>query len=348
MELQKKFTIFLIVSFKLLLYIVNCTISNSSLLIYGYLLLIVLLSLKYILKIRFDRNSFIRFLILFVISFVIFILYKEDNIFLYLILGLILIDEDNDEIVRVIFYSLVGVFILTLLLGMINILPVSEAYRTIDGEAQIRNSLGFANANAVFAYYIPIILSGIYLFKDNKLFNIIGIICAVILYSFTKCRTGFYLVIVTIVINLIVSHKDNLKLNKNGFVICLIVSLLLSLLFGTTKYNKINELLSYRPWYGYQFLKSGISSWGMGVRNNLILDNLYFKLLANYSIFGIFLYLYIYSKGKNLNKDNKYLLFAMIIFNIYNIFEAMTIGNFVLIIFLKDIFKSLGVTYEED
>lgn len=247
-----------------------------------------------------------------------------------------------------IFKSLSIVFILTILLGILNVIPISESYRTIDGESQIRTSLGFPNANAAFAYFIPIVLSGIYLFKNNKLFSIITIIIAITIYRFTMCRTGFYLSVIIIFINLFIKNIDYKKFNKNIFMICFVISILLALFFGTTKYNTINELLSFRPWFCYQFLKLGISKWGLGIPDNIILDNLFFKLLANYSIFGIILYYYIYKNGRKICSKDKYLLYAMIFFSIYNIFEAMTIGNFVLIIFLKEIIKSYGVYYEED
>lgn len=162
------------------------------------------------------------------------------------------------------------------------------------------------------------------------------------------CRTGFYLSVIIIFINLFIKNIDYKKFNKNIFMICFVISILLALFFGTTKYNTINELLSFRPWFCYQFLKLGISKWGLGIPDNIILDNLFFKLLANYSIFGIILYYYIYKNGRKICSKDKYLLYAMIFFSIYNIFEAMTIGNFVLIIFLKEIIKSYGVYYEED
>lgn len=348
MDFFKKVLIFLIVSFKLLVYIINTTISSSSLIVYLYLFIIILMSLIYIFKLRFNKTSFIKIMTIIIISFIIFIIYKEDNIFLYTLLGLILIDEKNEDIVKIIFESLSIVFILTVLLGVLNILPVSEAYRTIDGETQIRTSLGFPNANAAFAYFIPIVLSGLYLFKNNKIFTFLALVSASAIYSFTMCRTGFYLVLIILLVNLFIKNTDSGKFNKNIFMICFVLSVLLALLFGTTKYNSINELLSFRPWYCYQFLKQGIFIWGSGIPENLILDNLFFKLLANYSIIGISLYYYVYKQGRNICSSDKYLLFSMIFFTIYNIFEAMTIGNFVLIVFLKEIIKSYGVVYEKD
>lgn len=348
MDLFKKIIVFLIISFKLSLYIINTTVSSNSVIVYLYLLIVLVMSLKYIVKLRFDTKSFIKSMVILIVSFIIFSIYKEDNIFLYSLLGLILIDEDNEEIIRIIFKSLVLIFVITIILGIFNILPISETYRTIEGEAQIRNSLGFPNANAAFAYFVPIVLSGIYLYKGSKKFTIIVLASSIAIYSFTMCRTGFYLVLGILLINLIIRKKNSIGLNKNTFLICFFVSILLAVLFGTTKYNHVNEFLSFRPWYGYQFLKQGLLGLGAGIPKNMILDNLYLKLLANYSIVGIGMYYYIYNYGIKLCSKDKYLLFAMIFFTIYNIFEAMTIGNFVLIIFLKEIIKSYGVVYEKN
>lgn len=347
MDTLKKFIIFLIISFKLIIYIINTTISDNSLLVYLYLIIIMVLSLKYLFKLQFTKIIFLKVMLIMIVSFIIFFLYKEDNIFLYSLLGLLLINDDNKDIVKTIFVSLVIIFSITILLGSLNILPMDEVYRTINGESQVRISLGFPNANAAFAYFIPIVLSGIYLFKNNKIFIILSLIVSIIIYNFTVCRTGFYLIILILIFS-IVTKKYNINFNKNYFLICFILSILIAILFGQTKYNYVNELFSYRPWYGFQFLKEGIFSWGLGINNKLILDNLYFKLLANYSIIGILLYLYIYKMGKEICNNDKYILFAMFFFNIYNIFEAMTIGNFVLIIFLKEIFKYYGVIYEEN
>lgn len=348
MDWLKKIIIFLIISFKLSLYILNTTISSSPFIAYIYVLIILLLSLKYIITINFDKKSFLKAIPIICISFIMFFIYKEDNIFLYSLLGLLLINEDNKEIIKTIFISLIIISLLTIILGEFNILPIIESYRTIEEETQIRISLGFPNANAVFAYFIPIVLSGIYLFKNNWKFNTSLLICSGIIYEFTKCRTGFYLVLLILFFNLLDKGKLNYKLLKNSFIICFIVSILLALLFGTTQNNIINELLSYRPWYAYQFLKQGIFKWGSGIPQNLILDNLYFKILANYSIVGFFLYYYIHKVGSKLLIEDRYLFIAMIFFNIYNIFEAITIGNFVLIIFLKEIFNSYGVHYEKN
>lgn len=348
MYLLKKIIVFLVISFKLLLYIVNTTISNNYLIVYLYLIIVTLLAFKYIIRIKFNKESFIKTMIIMVISFVMFFLYKDDNIFLYAILGLVLVGEDNKDIVKTIFISLIIIFLLTIILGMLKVLPITESYRTIEGEAQIRNSLGFPNANAAFAYFIPIVLSGVYLFKKDWKFNIISLISAIAIYNFTKCRTGFYLVLIILGFNFLKRKEINYKFAKKSFGLFFIISVLLAFFYGTTKYNGINELLSFRPWYSYQFLKQGIFIWGHGIPDNLILDNLYLKLLANYSVVGLFLYYYIYMCGSKFCLKNRELLFSMIFFNVYNIFEAMTIGNFVLIVLLKELFSSYEVDYEKN
>ena len=72
----------------------------------------------------------------------------------------------------------------------------------------------------------------------------------------------------------------------------------------------------------------------MGVPKNIILDNLYLRLLANYSIYGVVIYYYIYNKGSKLCIKDSMLIYTLFFFSLYNIFEAMTIGNFVIIVFL--------------
>lgn len=84
-----------------------------------------------------------------------------------------------------------------------------------------------------------------------------------------------------------------------------------------------------------------------GIPQNLILDNLYLRLLANYGIIGFGLYYYIFNKGFKLCKENKELIFSSFFFLFYGIFEAVTVGNFVIVIFLNEIFKSYRSDYEK-
>ena len=170
------------------------------------------------------------------------------------------------------------------------------------------------------------------------------LLISLFIYHYTKCRTGFYTAILALSFNMI-NFKVRIKKGNTIFIIFFIISILSALLFGTSKYNFVNELLSYRPWYSYQFLKEGISIWGMGIPKNLILDNLYLRLLANYSIFGVFIYYYIYDKGSKLCIKDNMLIYSLFFFLFYNIFEAITVGNFVIIIFIKEIFNSFGVVY---
>ena len=347
MNSLKKIIIFLVISFKMLLYIINTTITNNSLIFIIYVLFIVALSLPFIFRITFTKESFLKIMLILLVSFIMFFLYKEDNVFLYSILGLILINEDRKEIIKNVFFSLLIIFSITLLLGLVGILPNTDAIRNIDGVIQIRYSLGFSNANAAFSYFIPMLLAGTYLYRKNYLFNFIMFIVILFIYFNTRCRTGFYSALLILLFNMF----DMKRIFKKGnimFIVFFCISLLLAFLFGSTKYNFINEALSYRPWYSYQFLKEGISIWGMGVSSKIILDNLYLRLLANYSIFGVILYYFIYSKGSKLCFDDSLINNLTFFFLLYNILEAITAGNFIIIIFLKEIFKSFGVVYEED
>ena len=80
--------------------------------------------------------------------------------------------------------------------------------------------------------------------------------------------------------------------------------------------------------------------WGCGIPNNLILDNLYLRLLANYHIVGFGLYYYIFYQGSKLCNNDQKLLFSSLFLLFYGIFESVTVVNFVIVIFLKYIFKS--------
>ncbi len=345
MNSLKKLIIFMIVSFKLLIYIINQTISNSSIITYLYLLTIVILSLPFLLKLKFDKKLFIRVAIISLISFMMFAIYKEDNIFLYTIAALITTDVKKEDIVKTFFYSGIIIYLFTLILGALNVLPISEVYRTIDGNSEIRTSLGFPNANAVFTYFVPIVLAGLYLYNKKLLYSVIMIIIATILYGSCKSRTGYYLTLIILIVNLLPKKIIIEKVGNKQFVLFTIISIIIAIFFGGSKHNVVNEILSGRPWYYLQFLKQSVFTWGFGVNNGLILDNLYLRLLANYSIIGYLLYLYVYTKGLSLSKDDKYLLFSSFFLLLYGVFEAVTVINFVIVILLSNIFEGI---YEEN
>ena len=345
-SLYKKLIIFFIVSFKLILYIIQKTITMNSLINKLFLIFIIILSLPYILKLRFNKESFIKIVLFFLLATYLFLINNDDNIFLFSLLGLLLIDNDNKDIIKTIFISLTIGFVFTLILGKVGILYNNKLIRSTDGVLQNRYSLGFSNPNAVFAYFIPIIISGAYLYKNNILFILIFLISAIILYYYTKCRTGFYIIIIILIFSLL-----KLRIGKKGnifFPVFSILSILLAILFGKTHYNIINQALSYRPWFSYQFLSKGFSAWGKGIPEDLIIDNFYLRILAFYSIIGFLVYYYIYYKGSLKCKNDYLLIHSLFFFLLYNVFEAMTIGNFVLIIFLKEIFISYGVYYEKN
>lgn len=348
MNILKKIIIFMVVSFKLLVYIINQTISASSLVAYLYVIVVFLLALPYLLNIKFNKESFCKTALIFIISFLMFAIFKEDNIFLYALVALISIDTDNKEIIKTFFYSGIIIYLLTIILGQVGILPIDEVYRTIDGDSQIRTSLGFPNANSVFTYFVPIVLAGLYLFDKKVIYNILVIILATILFSFCKSRTGYYLTILLVIVNLFPKKTFILKLKDNQFIFFTIISFLLAICYGNTKYNSVNLMLSGRPWYYLNFIKQGIFGWGHGVSENLILDNLYLRILANYSLIGFSLYYYIFNKGSKICKDNEKLLFSLFIMLLYGVFEAVTVVNFVITIFLKEIFAECGCEYEKN
>lgn len=340
MGILKKIIIFMVVTFKLFIYIINQSIWNSSLVAYLYLIVIFLLSIPFILKLSFNKSSFIKTFVILFISFIMFALYREDNIFLYSILALLTMENDDKEVVKTFFYSAIIICIVTILLGSIGVIPMNDSYRTIDGKVDIRMSLGFPNANALFSYVLPIVLSGIYLYDKKPAFNIIALVTTTILFYFCKSRTGYYLTLLVIILNLFPFKKIISRISKKSFLYFFIISILLAVLFGSTKYNEINTLLSGRPWYYLKFLKMGPLVWGCGIPNNLILDNLYLRLLANYHIVGFGLYYYIFYRGAKLCDSDQKLLFSSFFLLLYGILESVTVVNFVIVIFLKYIFKS--------
>ncbi len=246
--------------------------------------------------------------------------------------------KDGDyKYIRYFAISSIILFVTTLFLNYVGVLKQAYSQRIINGEYVIRNNLGFAHVNSVFLYFIPIVLA-LKLTNSkasDKLFKIAVLVCSVIIYYYTKCRTGMLVIVLIYIIDMLKVYFKNSKVKfviKYEFIIFTIMSIVMALYFTNTF---INVLLSNRPFYWSKAMEViGFSVLGRDPIKTIPLDNMYITYLINYGYISYFIYAVIYVKiGKKICNNNL-LIIVFTIFNIYGLFENAFVycNNFTLVL----------------
>lgn len=322
---------------------------QSTYLNYLLIIILLLLTILNILKLKLPRDKFFKMITLLLLSLLIFIVYREDNLFIYYAIALAFLKDKDDLIIKKFLTISIAWFCIILIAGKLSIINVVEGGRYIDGETIMRNSLGFGNINSVFIYYLGIIF-GLYYFLGNQKFKLFLMyipttLIVLYLYKETNCRTGFYIYLFFIITSLIYSKKINSYFKiivPYLFLTFTIVSFLIAIIYGTTMGNEVNLLLSGRPYFSYYYIKNFkfISLLGTGITSHYILDNYYLSLLVKSGIVGYITYFYIFNKGTKLINNNFIYSLIIIVTLIYGILECGLYGNFIYVIILKNIISS--------
>lgn len=317
---------------------------SSTFLNYFLLFLLFILTVLNILTIKFEDKKIRKIFILLILSAFIFLLNNEDSLFIYMFAALAFLDKDKDVIIKYFLGIVTVAFIITILSGQLGIIDTVTAGRFINNETVYRNSLGFGNVNTPFIYFMGIIFGLYYFFrKQTKKLIFIYILTTIIalwIFKETDCRTGMYIYVLFIIFSLIYNEKINNKLKPiipYFFIIFTILSIMLTLFFGGTIHNPVNELLSNRPYFSHYYLENFlfINLFGHDVVGIYVLDNFYLSLLVKTGIISYLVYLYIFYKG-SIEASKDYRLVLIIIFTlIYGILECNLYGNFIFVILLK-------------
>ncbi len=211
--------------------------------------------------------------------------------------------------------------------------------RIVHGHRLTRYNLGFGSANGAFIFFFPILTSALYLINDKRNLLItypllMGVI--LLIYYFTKSRTGFITSILLFVIMPLQANVRffNLKVLKlilrNIVLVFIIISVLIAVFLSMSIYN---ELLAYRPGYWLIHLLQGVYHYNLfgypwneyyqGMVTKIPLDNSYISLvLAKGLIFTFIIYLFYY-KGMALLlkfRETKSIIIILSIF-VFGLFE---------------------------
>ena len=338
----EKLIIFLAILFKYLI-----TYGVSTNLLYVFLAIIIILVFVDLFNKKIYKDEIRNVIILGIITCYFIIFYSEQNFLISFLLALVCLRRKDEDFVRTFFYSSIICFTLTLLLNSVGILEQNNMIRILDGENDLRYSLGFTHPNEVFLFFLPIVLSGFYLFSDKKLFYILVFGISTVLYNLTYCRTGFYIVMLFlffVLIKKIFTKKSVKKIILIFTVILTILSIIIAIKFGSDINNNITKILSGRPYYWNYYINNGtiFTLFGHNKVEGIYLDNFYMYMLVEIGFIGYIIYIYIYYISlKKLNFDYRCLI-IITIFLLYGLFEANVIIGSIQFLFalqLKSLIK---------
>lgn len=266
----------------------------------------------------------------------------------YLSFFLIIISKGISKRKRVVYFLIISIFffLLTIVLNYFGLLQNKnneiEYFRKIGQELITRKDFGFGHPNSAMVALLPILFSIYYLYyRTNKVRTLMLIIfLGQLMYKYTSSRTGYYLIILLIMISFI---KDKyIKKLKNliylGVFCLLYFSFILPAKLKGTIYDKI---FSTRfTLFDYYLKNQEITLFGNNEIQKLYkiipLDNTYIRILFEQGIVGliflIFIILYIINVLFK-NKDFEVIRIFVIIL-IFGITEGAAFYYFFNILYL--------------
>lgn len=330
--------IFLTVLFKYSQLYIGSTINIVSIIILGIIVINIIATIKN----KKIENAKV-FTILSIVSIGVMIITKDPNYILPLLVAITLQNEKMDNVVKKFLISSIIMFIVTIVMSQLGIIENENWYKKDEkNNILIRYTLGFGNPNTLFLFIFGILINYYLLRKKITWIEKIILLCIIIIfYNLTLCRTGFIIAILFIIFADTLKNANKNKviqwLTKNAFLIFTIISIIVAMEFGKNN-NSIENLLSHRPIYWYQYVKNGISIIGNDLP--IVLDNYMLNILYKQGIIIYVIYMYMfYNAIRKYNKNEIYYKYTVVmIFTLmYGISEAaINISNniSILLIFL--------------
>lgn len=242
-------------------------------------------------------------------------------------------------------------FLMTIFMDIIGVLPTNYSYRNVDGIYVIRKNLGFPGINSLFLCFTPIIASfwikyGKKINKGRKLIVIfLMFLLCLIFYKNTLSRTGFLCMIILltfITFPRIINNRIVTFIFKYQYFLFAIFSIFIAVKFGNPYDNRINEILSHRPYYWNLYVSNmKIGLLGNELNNSLPLDNSYLTFLYIYGLISYLIISVFHIITFKEIRANFYMYASLAVFAIYGLFENNYIyyQNFIFTIQLLIIIK---------
>lgn len=323
--------------------------------------LITIFSMKYY---HFNLVKVTLFLILIIVVFV-----TNGFSTLNLITSAILIitsfNLDKKQLIRALIAPRFFLFTITILLAFIGLIPNNVIYRETANHIILnyRFSLGFNHPNTLFWFIFPAYMGYLYL-KERKIKLceiIIHIIVFSILFYYTDCRTGYFIILIAQVLVLFYKYfpKITSKILSSKFlrfsiivfaIISIIVPIAMDNGLSGSIIDELDSILSYRLSLSAASInKFGYSLLGMNITYEHVIDNLYIYIFQSFGV--LFTGVYIISSYffiKRLQSVDKFLVFFIILFALYSCFEKVyfnVLNNFTLLFYSLFFLKKCKSTY---
>lgn len=335
--------IFLLILFK---YIIS--FNKKNIIVYIFLGACIGLTIIDIVNKKIQKEDIKQIIILGAISIMFVVFYQDVNFLISYVFSLMCLKKSEKSFVKAFFYSSLILYLSVIIMYLLGILEPNNMIRYVNGIVVTRFSLGFPHPNNVFLFLLPIVMSGYYLWSKNKIFYVVSFIIIWILYKLSLCRTGFYILIILLIMGLfkhIFEKQWFIKSVKFMMIIFAILSIYIASKFGNNIVNNVSSLFSGRPYYWKYFLDNNLlfTFWGENAKLGKYIDNFYIFLLAEYGIIGFTTYTYIYYKSVKYMEKNYTEILIIFIFLLYGLTETnVIIGSiqFMFAIQLKRIIES--------
>lgn len=279
-----------------------------------------------------------KYLLFFVISVITIIISKSKTVAYFDIFVLASKDINFKRILKVTLYTLIGVFIYTVISYFCGLIVDVIVYR---GE-EARHSFGWTSPNQLMIVIFEIICIYLYLRKDKlKWFDfVIPLVVLGISYYFTESRMCLLATIILLILYALVRYTNIHKLfNKVKVLFYAVPIVLTCLILGLTiayKYydlTKVDQYLTGRLLFGSKAIDDyGIQPFGKeivftgqraeGEQPELsynYVDSSYLKILINYGPFiliGVLVFLILLTRYA-FNKKDYYLLVTILVIELY-------------------------------
>lgn len=291
---------------------------------YYLLPFVFILLLIYLFNLKIKKEKYLFIIIVMIFGTIDFIITKEIDVFMSLLLAFIYLFDDGDKLfIKHFFISSCILYILTIVMVILNIIQNVEFVRLVNNNLTIRNSLGFVNPNHAFTFLTPIIITFYLKLKNsdkNKWYLLLILLINFLIFMQTDSRTGFYSIIIFVIfiffdniIKKIMSPKF-----KYIYIVMTIVSIVIALLWGY-KGSFLNNVLTNRPViWNRHVTKFPIKLFG---NSNALIDNCYLWLIYRHGLIMYLFYFVIYYKSTSYFLKNKKLFISFLIVMIYSLFE---------------------------
>lgn len=319
---------------------------NNKIWLIFYISILVICMIYKIFYIKFAKKEFYKILFFFGVCIFSTVIVGEVDFLIPVLVAISFIKTDSKKILKSFLKISIVLYLMVLILYFLGIAQNKGLIRIQNENIKNRNSLGFSHVNQTFLFFLPIQLCIYLLYSKRKvLVNSVILICSTVLFFLTDCRTGYFCTIIFFIIYnvpIIIENRIYNVVGKIIFIIFTVVSIFVASKYGEDGSNKINNILSLRPYYIHEYLEQDtlITIKGNHFNKNIPLDNLYVYLLEEKGIVLYFIYAYIYIYSFESLKNSLKYKTVVTIFLIYGLFEAYIIWsaiNFILVLQLKNI-----------